>query len=719
MSSSTCQYSFDPSKWEQEGSHPAALDTKWTCSREVEADTDYCKFHLSAERRTQIGIDDAAINEAFLEELKEDDDKSVVRFVGANFGKLDISHEVIGRSSNKPIDLRYVTICGGFNAEQAVIQQPLLMDEATIEGGMDFTDAELGEDVKIRRARINGDAVLENTNFGDDCLFSHTTFHEIVNFDQVRFSGSADFYNSQFEDNSRFIESEWMGGCRFQRAQFRGVTNFLSSQFHSRTDFRNAQFKETARFSRSSFDDETLFIDCVFGAGALFKKVQYSEAAYYQSVNFRSETSFTESNFEDKAKFHFTKFNGEASISYVRFADATYFKNAKFKDYASFYESAFQRLVDFRKVRFSDTARFMKAEFEDEVFFDQATFVGDGDFRNSIFLDSSYFVETEFHSGANMKNTQFKNAVFRNIGSSRDSLTIDMESARIDAGNFVQRDDVSVYYNLRDGLIGDVEIQIPESYDVFERFFIYRTDFEGFDFSDYRYFLTPDWALHTFAGATEYSYDLEANRFALEVDIEASTNTREDKSEKQTDDFWEYVRTGDISSRIRDRFVNPAAPDLEVTYLKAKNGANKVGDSQGASRFFIKEMRYRRQAHLNRVFIGSEHVITRLKLLLLVAMNLTMALTCGYGEKPRRTIGFSLFTIGVYALIFPTFIPEPPFGSPFGYLLLSIQSFTSLLFGHSANLPGFAGSFLVATEGFVGAFMIGLFIFALTRSVHR
>lgn len=720
MSSSTCQYRFEPAEWEREHGRPATLDTVWSCSRDAEAETGYCKYHLSPERRTAVGIDDESLCESLLSDIADGSECSL-RFVGANFGDVDISHEVISRTTNNPIDFRYATVHGNFIAKQAVIRQPILMDEATVQGRIDFSDTELGEDVSIRQATFAGEVLFENTDFEDDCVFANSIFHERANFDQVQFAGVADFYATQFDSGSSFVDSDWKGTCRFQRACFEDTSSFRSSRFHSRADFRAVEFIGTNRFSRSRFEDEVLFIHCEFSGGALFKKTSFVGTAYYQSSSFYSEASFTETTFNGKVKFHFADFHGEAVFSYSHFGDAAYFKTVEFQNYASFYESTFDRLADFRKGLFADTARFMKSKFNDEVFFDRSTFVGDGDFRYTSFQASSHFIASEFHAGAIMQNTSFSDAIFRDIKTPDDALTINLEQAGIDAGEFVQTSGGNVYYNVREGRIGDIDIRMPATEQIFERFWIYRTEFDGFDFSNYRYVLAPKWVLHTFKGKVEHSYDLEADRFSVQTDIDSDANASGVDPAFDNDDngFERITGITNVWSRFLNWLVNPAAPDLEVTYLKAKNGAEKVGDSQAASRFFIKEMGYRRQTHLHRVFKHSEPLITRLQLLFLAAMNLTLSLTCGYGEKPRRTLGFSLLTIGVYAVIFSSFVSDPPFGSSAGYLLLSVQAFTTLIFGSSASTTGFLGSFIATTEGFIGAFIIGLFIFALTRSVHR
>ena len=710
----TCEYKFDPAVWERKHGRPAALDTEWRCPRDAEEGTDYCRYHLSPDQCREANIDEESLRDSLLEEIAKEDESSL-RFVGCEFGDNDLSYRVLNRVTNYPIDLRHATIHGDLLAEQAVIRQPILIDEITIKGAVDFFDAELGEDVSAKHVSFEGEVTFERAEFEDNCWFTNSTFTCPTNFDGVQFMKASDFDRTEFQEKSSFEGSEWRGRCRFQNAEFKSNLIFISSHFYSRANFRDVHLHGTSRFNHCVFDDVAVFMDCEFEAEALFKKVKFSEAAHYQYVDFHSEASFSMSEFGDKAKFQFADFGEEASISYVKFGGATYFKAVDFNDYASFYKSTFDQLGDFRKAVFTDTARFLKTKFHDEVFFDQTTFVGHGDFRRSEFYDSTYFVESELHLSATLQESLFSHLVIHDIETPIESITIDLDQAKVDAGRFIQKNGEVVYYNLRDGEIGDVNIEVSDSMTVFDRIFIYRTDFNDFDFSNYRYELVPNWELHNSYDKTDDTYNLEADRVSLEVEAEVG----DDLEEGSDGPSQVSSSKSDLQSRLMNRVVNPEAPDLEVTYLKAKNGAEQVGDNQSASRFFIKEMYYRRQAHIHRALNYQESSFDKLKLIFLVIMNLTLSLTCGYGEKPRRTLGFSIVTISVYAVLFSLVVSRPPFDSPLGYVLLSVQSFTSLIFGSTALIPKFAGSFLAASEGFVGAFMIGLFIFALTRSVHR
>jgi len=101
--------------------------------------------------------------------------------------------------------------------------------------------------------------------------------------------------------------------------------------------------------------------------------------------------------------------------------------------------------------------------------------------------------------------------------------------------------------------------------------------------------------------------------------------------------------------------------------------------------------------------------------------SLLMALMCGYGEKPYRVVLFSATAIFVYAILYylTAAINVPmQLGITPGFwdsLYFSIVTFTTLGFGDITpkHVPFF--QMLSGTEAFLGAFMMGLFVFTLAR----
>ena len=64
-------------------------------------------------------------------------------------------------------------------------------------------------------------------------------------------------------------------------------------------------------------------------------------------------------------------------------------------------------------------------------------------------------------------------------------------------------------------------------------------------------------------------------------------------------------------------------------------------------------------------------------------------------------------------------LPAPPYGGLVGYGLLSLESFVALILGGGTEQTDLSVRLAATLEGFVGAFLIALFVFALTRSLEH
>ncbi|MBN1872296.1 MAG: two pore domain potassium channel family protein, partial [Candidatus Omnitrophica bacterium] len=98
-----------------------------------------------------------------------------------------------------------------------------------------------------------------------------------------------------------------------------------------------------------------------------------------------------------------------------------------------------------------------------------------------------------------------------------------------------------------------------------------------------------------------------------------------------------------------------------------------------------------------------------------------MGLLSGYGEKPNRVIASSLAIIIIYSLLFYhlqsiTISPDSMTKYVFwDYVYYSIVTFTTLGYGDIVPKPTVGARLLAGSEAFIGAFMIGLFVFTLSR----
>jgi hypothetical protein len=217
-----------------------------------------------------------------------------------------------------------------------------------------------------------------------------------------------------------------------------------------------------------------------------------------------------------------------------------------------------------------------------------------------------------------------------------------------------------VTYDLTDATVGEVDITNDASFDVFR---FDGTAFSGFDFGAYKQELA--------------------------------------------------ARDG----RLHDTGTDYSPTRLENLYLRAKNGANEIGETRASAEFFIYEMIYRRKNHRHLALTGSG-VRERLRGVSKWASNAALQFSCGYGERPFRPVVFSVVLIAAFASVYALLDAPVVYSGFVGYLTFSVEGFVSLVLG-LPNVTGPVVGFVVAVEGFLGGFVIALFVFTLTRSISR
>ena len=99
--------------------------------------------------------------------------------------------------------------------------------------------------------------------------------------------------------------------------------------------------------------------------------------------------------------------------------------------------------------------------------------------------------------------------------------------------------------------------------------------------------------------------------------------------------------------------------------------------------------------------------------------NGLLGLTSGYGESPSRVIATAMAIVSVFSVLFAVIRPNPPYGSALGYPVLSLESFVTLFLNTSETFNEPLVRLIAEVEGFLGAFLVALFVFTLTRSIHR
>jgi hypothetical protein len=167
--------------------------------------------------------------------------------------------------------------------------------------------------------------------------------------------------------------------------------------------------------------------------------------------------------------------------------------------------------------------------------------------------------------------------------------------------------------------------------------------------------------------------------------------------------------------RYRNSQQNITPALVEETYMNLKKSADKEGNDFAASRFFEREKRSRLSQYI--YDLKSDPISFQgLSSLNNLVGNLFLWVTSGYGEHPGRVITFSVAIVGIFSL---AYIPFWGHERLLDILILSVSSFVTLVHSGSPTVNDRILMVITQIQGFVGAFMIGLFVFTLTRSVHR
>ena len=392
-----------------------------------------------------------------------------------------------------------------------------------------------------------------------------------------------------------------------------------------------------------------------------------------EGATFAARPIFTETTFEGEVYLSKAAFETAARFIEAEFSQGVWGYKTEFAD-ADFHMAEFGGPVDFSEAAF-ESAQFRENEFASVARFELATFES-VTFSGSRFGGRVYFDEATVPESVNLGKTAFEaSASFEDLELDVGHCCVDLGEASIPSGRLHVPESGTLVYDLADATLGDVEIAGAEAVERhIDRFRVLNTTFDGFDFGRYRTLLHErDWNVHAVVDVPE----------------------------------------------LDDGAGSPSAGELESTYLKAKNGANDIGDTKAAAEFFRREMLSRRDQYVPTTLDGDADPRERVAAAGRWAANSLLNVTAGYGERPSRVIGVSVGTILLFSGLFAVVQPVPPYETSIGYLILSLESFITLVLGGAEDVGSPWIRLLAQIEGFVGAFLIALFVFTLTRSIHR
>jgi hypothetical protein len=446
------------------------------------------------------------------------------------------------------------------------------------------------------------------------------------------------------------------------------------------TDCSATTFERRAGFGGVQFGQRVTATDAQFDAAAEFRSARFAGAAAFGGATFGGVASFSDATVVGTADFRDTEFgNGLRGVG-LRFEGAADFMAATFRAVANFTEAEFAAGAVFSSTDFEGNATFREVTFDGPTLLSQTSDYTSVDdrwdridvdgrtvretavvFRNVNCAGTLRVVDADVRGSVRVAATSLADETFvTGLTPLSESGAVVFDGVETVTGALAPGDDIQV--TIRDTTVGAVEL--PPT--AFGGMVLSDIRFDGFDFGAYKQVLADrGWRLHA-AG---------------------------DDTDPQM---------------------------LENLYLRAKNGANSFGETRAAGGFFRWEMRFRRLAYATeaRRALRARNVLSAGQACYQWVSNRLLQATCGYGEQPAKPVLFSAGMILVFALVYAVLGLRLPYTVPIGYLTFSIEAFVSLILG-TPRTEGTLVNTVVAFEGFLGGFLIALFVFTLTRSISR
>lgn len=382
------------------------------------------------------------------------------------------------------------------------------------------------------------------------------------------------------------------------------------------------------------------------------------------------------SQIKGNCNFSHTEFRKKIRAGKILVENNIDFSNVDIKEGASFRHSEFRGDAKFNQGIFDGGVSFRGMECHSDLDFAGAVFRATTEqevtsFKDAIFGGKSTFSGTEFNNDADFIGSEVNGRIEFNRSTFNEQedrpAIIDLSDAKLNSGQIIFPGEKAPLYILTEATIGDIKLGTHDhNLSIFDRLHINMTDFDGFDFTKYREELEPNWNLHNFEG---YNVEIEP---VPNITVQNSSMNYERQGEGVVSGATEGVLAGDASFgpdlTISDIEVesygrealfidNPSHSDLETIYLKARNGARKIGDQESASEFSIRQMRERRARYLDRLKNNKDSdnndICDNIRLQYKRIANWLLDKTTIYGEHPLRVGWISLLAIVVFTFLYP------------------------------------------------------------------
>ena len=656
MSKTMCIFRFDPSQWNRptKRKEPISCPYNPVVTLDPPINHNFCIFHLPVQKRMQLF---PTPQSRIAEYLRAIASKGVAIIFCTTINSINLSTAV--KAIAKEIDIQIISshILGELRLSNEEIPSRITIDYSMI-GRFNANESILKGGLRAKNSKFDKFDANETT-FGRQCSFESVEF------------GETDVMSSTFESSVRFQELD-LDDVAIRDA-YTGLTEGICI------------FEQTPLFMGTTFKQGVIFAGTVFEQAALFDHSNFVQGGTFYDIDVSIGISFNNSVFGGNTAFEESKL-GIAIFLSCEFDKSVIFENATFGNNFTKALTAWGQDDDsnytideihglakkHRKARENEfVEHFMFKLQEYENMLPAATF--DGLIVNGLvnMLDVTLKGHISSH------RTKFSRVDIR-LQSPLKTAAILCDYSSIEQGE-IHITDPSCFVQLVNATIGNVAIDSENRMSPFDNIYIDSTNFNGFEFSDYK------------------------------------------------------EELNDISWKIDGAFVeeNHVPPTKrEATYSKAKAGADLLGDRLAQSEFSILEKRYRREKYVESMKDTDNLWALAVNGFKFIT-NFSYEGLSKYGQSPKRVFGWSFLLTGVFSVGYNAFvdwstresafvaIPFTDYRYAIDSLALSAQSFTSFIVGPPLTNPSTELVALSSLESFLGAFLIAFFVATVVMKIDE
>ncbi|HVN61528.1 MAG TPA: pentapeptide repeat-containing protein [Gaiellaceae bacterium] len=270
-----------------------------------------------------------------------------------------------------------------------------------VEGDIDLGRAGLGNQLKCRDCRFDGDVVAAGERF-----------KQSVDLSGSHFAGKVDFTGASFDHDLLASGAVFQGLVSLRNAHVTGRTDLSEASFLDPALVGGAQFDEPVDLSLASFASIASFGSAVFSKSVNFGFTSFRGAAVFTGGS--AGTSYANPNvLAAAATFDRATFGGRTDFDSFESDGVASFVGAEFMGPVNFSQASFGSTARFSDARFDQGGTFVAADFGDsnrQTLFDGVQSDGDLSFAAATFNGFADFEFVDVKGSLSFDRAQFPGA---------------------------------------------------------------------------------------------------------------------------------------------------------------------------------------------------------------------------------------------------------------------------------------------------------------------